>query len=185
MAGAQLKTDNRFRLSLVRKRPKADIHNSSFFDMAFCPSFFTVPFPRSILAEYKAFNRVLIGMGTNMKIIKILVLMTVFLSLTFSCVVAPSPWRGATEILQNRIAVGSTSREEVIAIYGKPDVTRERWVLYTSRAYDSGVEFVGCPQEFIHRRGSEYMDLFFEFDNNDTLTNYRVDKYNAGGETIE
>ena len=124
-------------------------------------------------------------MGTNMKIIKILVLMTVFLSLTFSCIVAPSPWRGATEILQSRIVVGSTSREEVIAIYGKPDVTRERWILYTSRAYDSGVVPIGCGQSYLHREFSEYMDLFFEFDNNDTLTIYRVDKYNSGGESIE
>ena len=91
--------------------------------------------------------------------------------------------------VQSQIVVGLTTREEVISILGKPDVTRDRFILYRHKEYSGGVVVgyivPGTSGGMVRTVGQEYMDLYFEFDNYGVLTDFRVDKYDKSLRSIK
>lgn len=108
---------------------------------------------------------------------KRIVFLLIFLNLLPSCIPLWSTHGAAIDKLQSQVAIGSTTREEVISILGKPDLARERYIIYLKREYDGGylVYPVGCPGHV--NVANDDMDIFFEFDKQGILTNYRMDKY--------
>jgi hypothetical protein len=120
--------------------------------------------------------------GINMKYTRTIILLAI-MSLSSSCIILPDPDIHKEQInqLQSQIAVGSTTREEIISLLGKPDVTRDRWVMYKRRIYEGGVlvALYGKGTVGVYAPGKELMDLYFEFDNYGTLTEFRTDKYDV------
>ena len=110
---------------------------------------------------------------------KRIVFLLIFLNLLTSCIPLWSTHGASISKLQSQVAMGSTTREEVISILGEPDLARERYIIYLEREYEGGWKPLvgqigsGCAPPI----GRKYMDLFFEFDNDGILTNYRMDKY--------
>jgi hypothetical protein len=115
--------------------------------------------------------------GNNMKYARILILLAI-ISIISNCIILPeySPDKASINKLQSEIAVGVTSKEEVISILGEPDVTRDRFILYLAREYEGGWLFAAWRAGARHY-GKEFMDLYFVFDNRDVLTKYRPIKY--------
>ena len=70
------------------------------------------------------------------------------------------------------VSAGTTTRSEIISILGKPDLERDRYFIYLRRLYCTDWVFKSCPPA-----NQAIMDLYFEFDNYGTLTDYRADKY--------
>ena len=101
----------------------------------------------------------------------------ILLNLIPSCIPLWSTHGAAIDKLQSQVAMGSTTREEVILILGEPDLARDRYIIYLEREYEGGYMILaacgGTPPVFKR----EYMDLFFEFDKDGTLTAYRADQY--------
>ena len=108
---------------------------------------------------------------------KRLVFLLIFLNLLPSCIPLWSTHKAAIDKLQSQVAVGSTTREEVISILGKPDLARDRYIIYLKREYEGGHFVLSCPSHVTPVANKEHMDLFFEFDKDGILTNYRMDKY--------
>ncbi len=105
---------------------------------------------------------------------KRIVFLLIFLNLIPSCIPFSGTHRAAIDQLQSQVAMGSTTREEIIAILGEPDLARDRYIIYLEREYAGGDFVFSCPPSVISK---ERMDLFFEFDKDGILTNYRADKY--------
>jgi len=101
----------------------------------------------------------------------------------------PAEHREEIDKLQSQITVGSTTKEEVISIFGEPDVTRDRFIMYLKKEYSGGRGWVvftpggsgGGSGSF----GQVYMDLYFEFDNFGTLMKFRTNKYDKKRKTIK
>jgi len=109
---------------------------------------------------------------------KRIVLLLIFLNLVPSCIPLWSTHGASISKLQSQVAMGSTTREEIIAILGEPDLARDRYIIYLEREYEGGwkplLGQIGVG--FAPVVGRKYMDLFFEFDNDGILTNYRSDR---------
>lgn len=119
-------------------------------------------------------------MGKNIKIERFLFLL--FLASVFSsCIAIPLTSDHGEEIdkVRKQLVVGSTTRGEVISIMGEPDVTRDRFIIYLRKEYSGGVAWAilipTVPPSGV--ASQEYMDLYFEFDNYETLIEFRADKY--------
>ena len=108
---------------------------------------------------------------------KRIIFLLIFLNLLPSCIPLGSTHKAAIDKLQSQVAMGSTTREEVIAILGEPDLARDRYIIYLERVYEGGTLMIGYCSELTVNR--EYTDLFFEFDKDGILTAYRADKYYA------
>ena len=109
-------------------------------------------------------------MGTTMNYTRILILLVIW-NLLPNCFPLPSAHRAEIDKLQSHMAAGTTTKEEIISILGKPDIATERYIFYIAREYDAGWwGWMGCGPV---RWGYEYMDLYFEFDDHGTLTDYR------------
>ncbi len=114
---------------------------------------------------------------------RILFLM-VFISLAPGCLILPVSAEHGQEIdkVQSQIAVGKTTREEVISILGQPDVKRDRFILYKNKEYiGSLLQLFAARESF----GQVFMDLYFEFDKYGVLTEYRVDKYDRAWKSVK
>jgi len=108
--------------------------------------------------------------------LKRILFLLIIISLTPSCIIIPlsADHRQEIDCVQSQIAVGKTTREDVISILGPPDVTRDRFILYKQKEYDGGV-FFGIGKGSVG--GQRFMDLYFEFDNHGVLVDFRTDKY--------
>ena len=113
-----------------------------------------------------------------MKYARILILLVIW-NLLPNCFPLPSSHRAEINELQSRVAVGVTSKEQIISILGKPDLERDRYILYLRREYDAGIYFMGFWSAGM-TVGEEYMDLYFVFDDQGILTDYNFDKYDDG-----
>jgi len=72
---------------------------------------------------------------------KRILFLLIIISLTSGCpIFIPLPSDHFDEInkVQKQIAVGKTTREDVISILGKPDVKRDRFILYKNKEYRGG-----------------------------------------------
>jgi hypothetical protein len=112
------------------------------------------------------------------------------LSIFPSCILFPLPSDHGDEIekVQKKIKIGSTKREEIISILGKPDVSKDRYILYLRKNTYGGVFFWGVGLFGVSSQtgvGKEFMDLYFEFDNFGVLVELRTDKYDLLGNSIE
>jgi outer membrane protein assembly factor BamE (lipoprotein component of BamABCDE complex) len=121
---------------------------------------------------------------------KRLLLLCLIVSSTYGCLIFPLPSNHGGEIdeAQKRIVVGSSTREEVIAILGEPDVSKDRFILYVKREYYGGVGVVIVPLSggsYAGAHGQEYMDLYFEFDNYGVLVDFNSKKYDRGLNYVE
>ena len=106
---------------------------------------------------------------------KRIVFLLIILILIPSCIPLWSTHKASINKLQSQVAIGSTTREEVILILGEPDLARDRYIIYLEREYEGGyANLLSCRNRTLNR---EFMDLYFEFDKNGILTNYRMDKY--------
>jgi hypothetical protein len=112
------------------------------------------------------------------------------LSIFPSCVLFPLPSDHGDEIekVKKNIKIGSTTREEIISNLGKPDISKNRYILYLRKNSYGGV-YWGAAGFFIGggsgKFGQEFMDLYFEFDNYGVLVEFRTDKYDRLGNSIE
>lgn len=124
--------------------------------------------------------------------LKRILFLLIIISLTSGCpIYIPLPADHWQEIacVRSQIAVGVTTREDVISKLGEPDVKRDRFILYKNKEYDGGA-FVGF---FIPigtgggggTVGQVFMDLYFEFDKSGVLTEYRVDKYDKSLRSVK
>ena len=123
-----------------------------------------------------------------MKILKALSLILV-LSLGSSCIILPLP-AGSQSMYAFKerlkgISEGSTTKEEVILIIGKPDIKLNKFILYKRRVQSRGAKIVywfGIPipntpitfssgSKRIH--DGDWIDVAFEFDEQGVLTEYR------------
>lgn len=108
---------------------------------------------------------------------KRILFLLIIISLAPACLIIPLSSDHGEEIdkVQKQIVIGSTTKNEVIAILGPPDVTRERFILYKHKEYDGGAYLIiGNTGGTV---GQEFMDLYFEFDNHGVLVDFRTDKY--------
>lgn len=107
-----------------------------------------------------------------MKIIQTLPLILILL-LGSGCLILPasSPSMYSFNQQLNQLAVGSTTREEVISIIGEPDIKLKRFILYKQKI-QSGEAHVFILQSS-HRIQGNFMDVSFEFDEDRILTEYR------------
>jgi hypothetical protein len=115
-------------------------------------------------------------------VLKRLFLLFLIVSSTYGCLIYPLPSDHGDEIeeVQKKIKIGSTTREEIISILGKPDVSKDRYILYLRKnTYGGwfywGVSFSGASSQT--GVGKEFMDLYFEFDKFGVLVELRTDKY--------
>ena len=101
----------------------------------------------------------------------------IIISMTLGCLIIPLSSDHGDEIdkVQSQIAVGLTTREDVISILSEPDVTRDRFILYKRKEISGGAFLMIL--EAGGTFGEVYMDLYFEFDNYGTLIEFRADKY--------
>ena len=113
-----------------------------------------------------------------MKYARIIILLVVW-NLLPNCFPLPSSHRAEINELQTRATVGVTSKEQIISILGKPDLERDRYILYLRREYDAGILNVGFCTPYT-TVDEEYMDLYFVFDDQGILTDYNFDKYDDG-----
>lgn len=120
---------------------------------------------------------------------KRVVFLLIIISLT-SCTIpyifpAPSEHRQEIDCVRSQIAVGLTTREDVISILGQPDVTRDRFIIYERKEYDGGIYYGlitwSGPEVF----GQVFMSLYFEFDNYGVLTDFRTHKFDKSGRLIK
>jgi len=120
---------------------------------------------------------------------KRILFLLIIISLT-SCIpyIIPALSEHGQEIdcLRSQIAVGLTTREDVISILGQPDVTRDRFIIYKNKEYDGGINYgilFSAPGGSVS--GQVFMDLYFEFDIYGVLTEYRVDKYDKSLRSVK
>ena len=119
-----------------------------------------------------------------------IVFLLIIISLTSGCPIIiplPAEHRDEVEKVQKQTVVGKTTREEVISILGKPDVSRDRYILYKHKEYagGAGVGFILPPIGGGRDVGQRFMDLYFEFDNYGVLTDFRVDKYDKSLRSVK
>ena len=113
----------------------------------------------------------------NMKFKQTLPLILI-LVLGSSCLLLPIPQSSndgaAIDNLLNRIAVGSTTKDEVISALGKPNYSREENIMYWNKHYRGGTKviFLSTQSKKIGNTPSTLMDLIFEFDSHGMLTRY-------------
>ena len=109
----------------------------------------------------------------------------IIISLTLGCLIIPLSSDHGDEIdkVQSQIAVGLTTREDVISILGEPDVTRDRFILYKRKEISGGAFLMIL--EAGGTFGEVYMDLYFEFDNYGVLIDFRTDKDGEGWRIIK
>ena len=123
-----------------------------------------------------------------MNYVRILILVAIWNMLP-SCIPLPSAHRAELDKLQSHAEVGTTTKEEIVSILGKPDLERERYILYLRREYAAGAYPLSALIMFnfshLMIQGEEYMDLYFVFDEDETLTDYRMDKYGDSLLTIK
>jgi outer membrane protein assembly factor BamE (lipoprotein component of BamABCDE complex) len=121
--------------------------------------------------------------------LKRLFLLFLIVSSTYGCLIFPlsSDHGGEIDEAQKRIVVGSSTREEVIAILGEPDVSKDRFILYVKRESYGGVGVViwSPSGSYAGPHGQEYMDLYFEFDNYGVLVDFNSKKYDRGLDYVE
>ena len=117
-----------------------------------------------------------VHMRTTMNYVRLLSLLVVW-NLLPNCIIIPLPSanRAAIDKLLPHITKGVTTKEEIISILEKPDVERDRYILYIRKEYDAGSQMVGyCSSTEINK---VHMDLYFAFDDYGILTDYNIDKY--------
>jgi len=79
--------------------------------------------------------------------------------------------------------VGSTTKDEVISIFGEPDVKLKRSILYVQRVKGRTTRIIlgyilpPGGADWVYRNPGKWMDLSFEFDEHGILTEYRLKKY--------
>ena len=121
--------------------------------------------------------------------IKILSFLILLISIFSSCIAIPLTSDHGEEIdkVRKQLAVGSTTRGEVISIMGEPDVTNDRFIMYLRKEYSGGVVWglLLPPPTPTGFAGQEYMDLYFGFDNYGTLIEFRADKYDRFFRTLK
>jgi hypothetical protein len=110
---------------------------------------------------------------------RILILLVIW-NLLPSCFPLPSAHRAEIDKLLPQISIGKSNRNEIISILGKPDLERDKYIIYLRREYDAGLFSVVFKLSGPLVTGKEYMDLYFHFDNYGTLKDYRVFHYNHG-----
>jgi len=111
---------------------------------------------------------------------KRILILFLILNLTSGCLILPVSGDHQQEIdkVLKQIAIGSTTREEVISILGRPTVTTDRYISYFKKEYDGGVGvMVFIPPIGGWEAGQVFMDLYFEFDNYGVLVDFRTGKY--------
>ena len=114
---------------------------------------------------------------------KRILILFLIVTLTPGCLIIPLSSDHGDEIdkVQSQIAIGSTTKEEVIAILGPPDITRDRFILYKHKEYGGGaLVLTFIPPDKGGVVGQGFMDLYFEFDNYGVLVDFRTDKYGVG-----
>ena len=120
---------------------------------------------------------------------KRIVFLLIIVILTPGCLIIPLPGEHGQEIdkIQSQIAVGLTTREDVISILGEPDVTRDRFIFYQKKEHNGGwfVVVFSSTSGRAEVAGQEFMDLYFEFDNYGVLTDFRVDKYDKSLRSVK
>jgi len=112
--------------------------------------------------------------------LKRILFLLIIISLTPGCLIIPLPSDHGEEIdkVLKQIAIGKTTREEVISILGRPTVTTDRYISYFKKEYDGGVGvMVFIPPIGGWEAGQVFMDLYFEFDNYGVLVDFRMGKY--------
>jgi hypothetical protein len=123
-----------------------------------------------------------------MNYVRILILIAIW-NLLPSCIPLPSAHRAEIKSLEREIVVGSTTKKEIVSILGKPDLERKRYILYLRREYSAGAYPLSALIYFnfshLMIQGEEYMDFYFVFDEDETLTDYRMDKYGDSLLTIK
>ena len=110
---------------------------------------------------------------------KRLIILFLILNFTPGCIIIPLPDHHQEEIdkVQEKVAIGSTTREEIISILGPPHVARDRYIIYQQKAYSGGALLGILWPNQDRVIGKVFMDLYFEFDGYGVLTVLRVDKY--------
>jgi Prokaryotic membrane lipoprotein lipid attachment site len=81
------------------------------------------------------------------------------------------PFRGAdlsTDELKNELKVGVTKKSEVILMLGKPDIERTRYSYYRMKRY--GTALFGTKRTIYNSAFPSFIDLYFEFDNHEILS---------------
>jgi len=126
--------------------------------------------------------------------VKRILILFLLANLTSGCPVfipLSSDHREEIDKVQGQIAIGSTTKEEVISILGPPDVTRDRFILYRHKEYSGGaiVGFI-VPLPIVGGAGGGvagqvFMDLYFEFDDYGVLIDFRTDKYDESLRSVE
>jgi len=120
--------------------------------------------------------------------LKRILILFIIVNLTYGCLYIPLPAYHGQEIdkVNSQVAVGVTTRGDVISILGQPDVTRDRFIFYKHKMSNGGwFVMVFAPSGGAKIAGEVFMDLYFEFDSYGVLTDYRVDKYDEFLETVE
>jgi hypothetical protein len=123
--------------------------------------------------------------------LKRLFLLYLLVSSAYGCLIFPLPSDHGSEIdeAQSKIIVGSTTREEVISILGDPDVSKDRFILFSRKEYGGGVGWACCLGSPMGGssgvEGQVFMGLYFEFDNYGVLMDYHVKKYGKGLDYIK
>ena len=123
---------------------------------------------------------------------KRILFLLIIISLTSGCPIyipLSADHRQEIDCVQSQIAVGKTTREDVISKLGEPDVKRDRFILYKNKEYSGGayvglVYFVGLGVSG-SKVGQVFIDLYFEFDKYGVLTEYRVDKYDKSLRSVK
>jgi len=123
---------------------------------------------------------------------KRILFLLIIISLTSGCpfiIPLPADHRQEIDCVRSQIAVGLTTREDVISKLGEPDVSRDRYILYQHKEYSGGA-YVGVLIPVGQgvgggTVGQVFMDLYFEFDIYGVLTEYRVDKYDKSFRSVK
>jgi hypothetical protein len=114
-----------------------------------------------------------------MKYARILILLVIW-NLLSSCFLPPLPMSSVhtakIDKINNYLTKGVATKIEIISILGKPDLARDKYIIYLRKEYDAGTLYFtttsGRPVV-----GEEYMDLYFVFDDSGILIDYEIYKY--------
>jgi hypothetical protein len=98
------------------------------------------------------------------------------------CIIFPVTGDVSSDDLQTKLIVGVTTKSEVISMLGKPDLERESYIYYLGKQYGTGI--FGIIFTFASYDAS-YIDVYFEFDNYEILSDIRCDGIDAAGFSIE
>ena len=126
---------------------------------------------------------------TNMKIIKILLLILILFFCSGCPIIIPLPSSASPSMYAineklRELKVGSSTKKEVISIIGKPDINLKRFILYKQKVQSGKSQaLTGFILPPLGGSGSisgipgKWMDVVFEFDEHGILTKYRLVKF--------